>query len=231
MNGFRKAPREYRRAKRIALPFAVAVALILIAPSRSPVAAVTVDRVAALIDRQVLTVSEVSQMVELHFFPRPPKQSDDDYRHDVLESLIAQTLRFRDVERFGAEEISKDAIESRMREIAARFPTPAGFDAAIARTELTPDEVRALVKRQLQVEAYIQERFSPLIFVSQDEIETYYRGTWSEQRRTRNLPPQPLAEATVEIRSLLKASRLQSEIVKWTEQLRSRANVDVYGWR
>jgi hypothetical protein len=213
------------------LPLGIAITLILIAASGSPVAAVTVDRVAALIDKQVLTVSEVSQMVELHFFPRPAKQSDDDYRHDVLESLIAQALRFRDVERFGAEDITKDAIEARMAQISARFATPADFTAAIARTELTPDEVRGLVKHQLQVEAYIQERFSPLIFVSQDEIETYYRGTWTQQRRARNLPLQPLAEATPEIRALLKASRLKSEIDTWTEQLRSRANVDVYGWR
>ncbi len=147
MNGFRKANGKYQSAGRAALPIAVTVALLLSTGLASPLAAVTVDRVAALIDRQVLTVSEVSQMVELHFFPRPAKQSDDDYRHDVLESLIAQTLRFRDVERFGAQDISKDAIEARMHEIAARFATPADFDAAVARTELTPDEVRALVKR------------------------------------------------------------------------------------
>jgi hypothetical protein len=231
MNGFRKAYGKYHPSDRAALSIAISAALLLSAAIGSPLAAVTVDRVAALIDRQVLTVSEVSQMVELHFFPRPAKQSDDDYRHAVLESLIAQTLRFRDVERFGAQDISKDAIEARMHEIAARFATPADFDAAVARTELTLDEVRALVKRQLQVEAYIQERFSPLIFVSQDEIEAYYRGAWSEQRRARGLALQPLAEVTNEIRGLLKASRLQSEIEKWTEQLRSRANVDIYAWR
>lgn len=231
MNGFRKANGEYHGAGRAALPIALGAALLLLATLGSPLAAVTVDRVAALIDRQVLTVSEVSQMVEIRFFPRPAKQSDDDYRHDVLESLIDQTLRFRDVERFGAEDISKDVIEARMREIATRFPASTDFDAAIARAELTPDEVRAQVKRQLQVEAYIRERFSPLIFVSQDEVEAYYRGTWSEERKASGLPVQSLAEATETVRTRLKASRLQEEIKKWTEQLRSRANVDVYGWR
>lgn len=218
MNGFRTLGSGGRRV-------AGAAALLFL------LAGATVDRVAATIDRQVLTVSEVSQMVELHFFPRKANQSEDDYRHDVLEALIAQALRYRDVERFGAQPISKDAIEARLRDIAGRFPTPADFNTAVARTELTPDEVRALVQRQLQVEAYIQERFSPLIFVSQDEIETYYRATWTDQRRARNLPVQPLAEVTDEIRSLLKASRLQSEIDRWTEQLRSRANVDIYAWR
>jgi len=191
----------------------------------------TVDRVAAVVDRQVITVSEVNQMVELHFFPRNAGESEDDYRHRILEALIAQALRFRDVERFGAEDIPKDSIEARVTEIAKRFPTPADLDAALQRVELTPDELRALVKRQLQVEAYVQERFAPLVFVSNDELETYYRGTWSQQRRQRGLAIPPLAEVREEIRALLRASRLQEEIEKWTTQLRERANVDIYAWR
>lgn len=193
--------------------------------------AATIDRVAAVIERQVLTVSEVTQMVELRFFPRAAKQTEDDYRHAVLESLIAQALRYRDVERFGAQDISKDSIETRLREIQGRFASPSDFDAALARTELTLDEVRALIKRQLQVEAYIQERFAPLIFVSSDEIEAEYRGRWSQQRRERGLAIPPLADVTDDIRTLLRADRLQTEVEKWTTQLRAHANVDVLAWR
>jgi len=196
-----------------------------------PLTARTVDRVAAVVDRQVITVSEVTQMVELHFFARNAGESEDDYRHRVLESLIAQALRFRDVERFGAEDIPKDSIEARVTDISKRFANPTDLDAALKRVELTPDELRALVKRQLQVEAYVQERFAPLVFVSNDEISTYYRGTWSEQRRKRGLAVSPLAEVREEIRALLRESRLQEEIEKWTTQLRERANVDVYAWR
>jgi len=194
-------------------------------------AAATIDRIAALIDRQVLTVSEVGQMVEIRFFPRKDKQSEDDYRHDVLEALIAQALRFHDVERFGAQDIPKDSIEARLAEMQKRFASPSEFEAALRRAELTLDEVRALVKRQLQVEAYIQERFSPLIFIPAEDIETYYKGPWSEQRRARGLAVPPLAEVREEIRTLLKSTQLTSEIDKWTAQLRARANVDVYAWR
>ena len=206
-------------------------ALILLLAASSALAQSTLDRIAAIIDRQVLTVSEVGQMAEIRFFPRTAGQSDDDYHHAVLESLIAQALRFRDVERFGAQDIPKDSIEARLREIAARFPTPADFNAAVAHAELTPDEVRALVKRELQVEAYIQERFSPMIFISTEEIEAYYNGPWSQQRRQRALPVPPLNEVREEIRTALKSSRLQTEIDEWTTQLRARANVDVYAWR
>jgi orotate phosphoribosyltransferase len=204
---------------------------VVLAARCALLAGAVVDRIAALVDRQVITVSEVSQMADIRFFPRKAGQSDDDYRHNILESLIAQALRFRDVERFGAEDIPKDSIESRFLDIQKRFPSAADFAAAMQRAELSPDEVRALVKRQLQVDAYIQERFAPMIFVSTDEIEAYYRGDWSQQRRQRGLPIPPLADVTEEIRTLLKSNRLQSEIDRWTTQLRARANVDIYTWR
>lgn len=196
-----------------------------------PLGAATIDRIAAIVDRQVLTVSEVSQMVDIRFFPRTTGWSQDDYRKNILDALIAQALRFRDVERFGAEDVSKDSIEARLLQIQQRFASPAEFTAALQKAELTLDEVRALIKRQLQVETYIQERFAPMIFVSTDEIENYYKTTWSQQRTARGLPIPPLGQVQDEIRTLLRSTRLQQEVEKWTTQLRARANVDVYTWK
>jgi hypothetical protein len=203
---------------------------LLLALLALPVSAVTVDRIAAVVDRQVLTVSEITQMVDLRFFPRT-SQSEDDYRHDILDALIAQMLRHRDAERFGAQDIAADAIESRVLEIQGRFASVDEFNAALARTELTADELRGLVKRQLQVEAYIQERFAPLVFVTNEDVESYYRETWSQQRRQRGLAVPPLASVRDEVRTAVRNARLAVEIDRWTAQLRERANVDVYAWR
>ncbi|HEV7238927.1 MAG TPA: hypothetical protein VGQ36_06765 [Thermoanaerobaculia bacterium] len=207
-------------------PYAAALALVLALPA----GAVTVDRIAAVVDGQVLTVSEITQMVELRFFPRLGN-TDEEYRRDALDALIAQALRYRDVERFGAQDIPADTIDARLLEIQRRFPSETEFTAALTRSELTLDELRALIKRQLQVEAYIQERFAPLVFVTNEEIDDYYRDTWRVQRRERGLPVPPLNEVREEVRTALRLSRLQVEIDRWTSQLRARANVDVYAWR
>ncbi|MEA2325674.1 MAG: hypothetical protein QOE68_633 [Thermoanaerobaculia bacterium] len=203
------------------------IALLLATPAY----AVTVDRIAAVIDRQVLTVSEVNQMAEVRFFPRVAGRSEDDSRHDILEALIAQALRYRDVERFGAQDIPKDSIESRLVEIQHRFASAAELDAALARAELTPDELRALIRRQLQVEAYIQERFAPMVFVANEDIADYYNGPWRQQRVDRGLAVPPLNDVREEIRTLIRSRQLDQQIETWTTQLRARANVDVYAWR
>jgi hypothetical protein len=209
------------------MKYAIVIAFLL-AP---PAFAVTVDRIAAVIDQQVLTVSEVDQMVQVRFFPPVAGRSDDEEHQAILEALIAQALRYRDVERFGAQDIPKDSIEARLLEIQHRFASPTELDAAMARAELTPDELRTLIKRQLQVEAYIQERFAPLIFVPNEEITAYYNGTWRQQRLARGLAVPPLATVREEIRTLIRSRQLEEQVETWTTQLRARASVDVYAWR
>jgi hypothetical protein len=204
--------------------------LLLLLALTLPASAVTVDRIAAVVDRQVLTVSEITQMVDIRFFPRISK-SDDDHRHDVLDALIAQMLRDRDVERFGAQDIPAERIEGRVMEIRGRFPSEEELQAAMAHAELTLDDVRAFAKRQLQVEAYVQERFAPLVFISAEDLDQYYRGPWTTQRRERGLSISPLDQARDEIRAAARAARVEEEIRKWTVQLRAHANVDVYAWK
>ena len=204
--------------------------LLILALIALPASAVTVDRIAAVIDSQVVTVSEIVQMAEVRFFRRLAP-SEDEHRREILEALIAQALRYRDVERFGAQDIPPDTIEARLLEIRNRFASETEFNAALARAELTLEEVRALAKRQLQVEAYIQERFAPLVFVTNEEIADYHATTWTRARRERGLPVLPLSEVREEVRAAVRSSRLQTEVDKWTAQLRARANVDVYAWR
>lgn len=207
---------------------AVALLALLLAV---PAGAAIVDRIAATVDREVITLSEIDQFEALRLIPRKPGEADGEYRRRILDSLIAQALRYRDVQRFGAEDISADAIEASYREVIARFATPGDFEQALLKAELTTDEVKALLKRQLQVDAYIAERVSPLIFISPGEIETYYNEEWVPQRRARGLEIQPLTAVREEIRALLKQKRLGDDIEKWTAQLRARSNVDIYAYR
>jgi len=205
-----------------------AVALFASLVSSSPANAAVIDRIAAVVQSDVITVSEVDQMVALRVLPRVAGRSDDDYRKEVLDALVSQSLRYKDVERFGSENIPRDSVEARIQQIIKRFPGEADFTAALGSSQLTPDDLRVIVRRQLQVEAYIQERFSPMIFIPNEDIETFYKGPWSAQRQERGLAIPPLNDVREEIRTLLKSTQLQQEIDKWTAQLRARANVDIF---
>ncbi|HEU5162123.1 MAG TPA: hypothetical protein VFV54_03160 [Thermoanaerobaculia bacterium] len=187
-----------------------------------------IDRIAAVVDGQVITLTELNQIVELGLITRLEGESDAAYRRRVLDLMITHLIRYRDVERFGAADVPADSIEAAYQRIIARYPSEAAFLEALARVELTPDQVRTLIKRYQQVQRSIDERFAPLIFVSLEEIEAHYRNVWAPDRRRQGLPVPDLASVREEIRTALRGDRLKREVEVWTQQLRSRSNIDVF---
>ena len=202
----------------------ITLAMVASLPARGEI----IDRVAAVVDGQVITLTELNQIVELELLLRTADESDAEYRRRVLDRMITQLIRYRDVERFGAEDVPADTIEASLQRLVARYPSEAAFLEALARVELTLDQVRALIKRNQQVQRSIDERFAPLIFVSLEEIEAHYRNVWAPARRAKGLPVPDLAAVREEIRRELRGERLLREVEIWTQQLRSRSNIDVF---
>jgi hypothetical protein len=209
---------------RRALPLLLLLTVAPIAQARGEI----IDRIAAVVDGQVITLTELEQIVELGLLTRLPEEDDEAYRRRILDRMITQVLRYRDVERFGAADVPADTIEAMLRRIIARYPSEAAFLEALARVELTLDQVRALLKRYQQVQRYIDERFAPVIFVSFEEMERYYTTVWVPARRASGLDVPSLESVREEIRSAVRADRLESEVDRWTAQLRSRANIDIF---
>lgn len=207
-----------------------ALVATLLLSTALPLRGVIIDRIAAIVDAQVITVSDIDQLVTLRVFVPTEGESQDEFRRRVLETMIAQTLRRRDLERFGAPRVSPDAVAARLRQVASRFPGEEAFTEALTTAEMTLGELEAILTRQLELEAYIDERFAPLVFISLAEIERYYEEEYLPQRASRGLPARGLDEVREELRSALRAERLTSELELWTTQLRERANVDIYTW-
>jgi peptidyl-prolyl cis-trans isomerase SurA len=211
--------------KRLPAPLVI---LLIVMPLALPVEGEIIDRIAAVVEDEAVTTSEISQFRILRIFQQQPGESDDAYTRRILESMIAQMLRYRDVVRLGGAEVSAAEVEARIRNIVERFPSEEAFRAALETAEVTMERLQAIVRRQIQVEAFIEERFSPRIFVSLEEIERYYRDVWVEERLARDLPLLSLSAVREEIRARLKREQMEDEINRWTQELRERANVDIY---
>jgi peptidyl-prolyl cis-trans isomerase SurA len=196
-----------------------------------PMRAEVIDRIAAIVDGRVITLSEIERVAQLELVDLSKDESPVQYRKRVMQALIDDILRRKDVERLGVRDVSDGEISQRINRLQSHWPSAEAFGQRLADVGLTDAELRSLVKTRLELEGYIDERFAPLIFVSLDEIERYYASNWSEQRRAQGLDVPPLAEVRDEIRDLIREERLRREVDRWTEQLRARANIDIYVYR
>lgn len=187
-----------------------------------------VDRVLAVVDEDPVLLSEVEQVLVLGLVE--PREGEDErqLRRRVLDLLIEQRLRFHEIDAFGFVEIPEVEIQASFDEIRARFGTDEAFDRDLERVGLDRDSLRQLIARQLMVLYYVNERLGPRIFVDLDDIRAYYEGTLVPELQRRGASVPPIQDVREDIRALLKEQRLDEELVRWTDELRSEADVEDY---
>jgi hypothetical protein len=103
------------------------------------------------------------------------------------------------------------------------------LDAILARAGATRDDLTAFVKRGMTLESFVRERLSPAIKTTDAELRAYYDGPFREEARARGLSAlPPFEDVTEQIRELVRERKLNTEIERWTEQLRAETRVLIY---
>ena len=186
------------------------------------------DRVVAVLDEEAILLSDVDQVIGLGLVEERPGESLEELRARVLEGLIDQRLRFRQVDRFGLERVAVDVVETEVAKIAGQFGDRAAFLRRLAELDMTEEELDQLVARQLMVLSYVEERLGARIFVSLDDIRAYYENEMIPGLAASGDPVPPLEDVREAIRGLLRAELLNAEIAAWTARLRREADIQVF---
>jgi hypothetical protein len=113
-------------------------------------------------------------------------------------------------------------------EVRARFKDEATFRQKLREVGLDEAALRQLMARQLEVLAFVDERLGPQVFVSLDDISSYYKNVLTKELQQQRLPVPPADEVRDKIREVLRQQRLTEEIDRWTEELRGKANIAIY---
>jgi len=205
---------------------AIAAIAVAIATTLLPAAAGAelVDRIVAIVDRDVVTLSEAEQA-------RAIAATRSDGRVDLVdavERLIESRLVEREVERFSSEPVPRELVDQAVEEVRSSFTTAEDFRAMLAATGLSEQELRSQLRRQLEVNRYLERRFRGLVFVTDAEIEAYYRDELPRDLGGRPAPE--LAQVTDAIRRILEERRFNARVDQWIAELKSRAVIRRYVW-
>jgi len=116
-----------------------------------------IDRVLAVAAGDVIMLSDVRAAQDFAFVETAP--TPDPVR-SVLSRLIDRALILDEVDRYAPPEPSSDAIERALDAVRARFPLPDAFAAALARSGLGEQRLRAILRQNLRLQAYLDQRFA-----------------------------------------------------------------------
>jgi hypothetical protein len=116
-----------------------------------------IDRVLAVAGGEVITLSDVRAARELG---RVDAGDAADPVAAVLGELVDRALVLAEVDRFAPPEPSNVAIDAAFTSVVARFPSAATFDAALTRLGIDRPYVRELLREDLRIRAYLNQRFT-----------------------------------------------------------------------
>lgn len=211
------------------LPFLLAISLPVAAQNPAPQASPELkDRVMAVVDEDPILASEIERAIVLGLMQPREGESDTAFRRRVLNDLVEQRLRFHEIDRFGFEQVPVDEIEKHVGEIRARFPDEEAYRKALRDLGISHQALRQLVARQLMVLTHVDEQLGPRVFVSLDDITRYYQAVLTPEMQKRGEPVPPLDDVREQIRTVLKEQRLNQELDEWTDELRRKADIQVY---
>ena len=116
-----------------------------------------IDRVLAVVGGVVITQSDVTAAFDVGL--SAPGQTDDPLAA-VLSQLIDRQLMLTEVERYAPPEPAADALDRAAAAVRARFSSEQAFGAALARSGLDTSRLRQLLRDQLRIDAYLEQRFN-----------------------------------------------------------------------
>jgi len=193
-----------------------------------PVDAKLKDRVLAVVDEDPILQSDLDRVIGLGLAQPGPKEDPAIFQRRVLDQLINERLRFHEMDRFGFEEVPVEDVDGQVAQIRARFKDEAAFQKSLRDQGMAVKDLRRVVARQLMVLAYVDEQLGSRVFVGLDDITGYYNTTFTADMKKRGEPVPPLDDVREDIRKVLREKRLNEAIAKWTDELRNKADVQVY---
>lgn len=135
----------------------IAASACLLVAAGAAAAQEVIDRILAVASGEVITLSDVRIARDLG---RVGADGGADPVRMALSQLIDRALVLSEAERFAPPEPAAAAVDAELAAVTARFGSRHALDAALARLGVDVPYVRELLRQDLRIRAYLDQRFT-----------------------------------------------------------------------
>jgi hypothetical protein len=183
----------------------------------------TVDGVAARIEDDILTESEVQ---ELGAFQQLVDGSEKS-RTERIRELADQWIVRGEIETAKYPPPSAEDADRAYAQLEAQFSSPEDFTKRCTAAGLTEAAVRRMLVQQLYLSRFLDFRFRPAAQIDEKQLQTYYDNEFAPQLKARNQAVPPLDDVEDTIREVLVQRAINERATQWLDDTRSRLKIDV----
>ena len=192
-----------------------------------------IDRLMAVVNRQIITLGDVEQELKMQVVDPTAgvlagvssSQQEKMSQDVVVQRLIEQTLIREQIQQFPGLEIDDEQVESQV----ASVEKSVGGAQKLAEMKIDIGTLRDRLRWQLQVMRFIDYRFRQFVVVDTKEIEAYYQNQFLPELQKRNVVPAPeLPDVEERIRKIVTEEKLNIQVDEWLASLRKDATIEVF---
>jgi hypothetical protein len=202
------------------------ISLLLLASAAS--AGIIVDRMAVVVGKHVIKTSDIERDLRLtEFLNQEPLKINSDQKHRSAERLIDQEIIRQELLTAGfrrPSDAEATALQAQIRQ-ERLGGSEQRLREALARYDLTEDQLHEQLVWQLTVLSFIEQRFRAGTLVTDEDLRSYYDQHLTELRRQY---PQDSSFKALEpnIRASLEGERVNQNFTQWLEQARKRYHIE-----
>jgi peptidyl-prolyl cis-trans isomerase SurA len=179
------------------------------------VGAEIIDRIVAVVEGQIITLSDLRKERQIRAVLREKPVDDDQV---LRKELIDTKLIELQIISSPTIDVSNEEIDEEIQQLNP----PPGID---------PQALRNAVRQRIQIQKFFDTRFGQLIRPSEDDIRKYYEEVFVPEAQKRGLaaiPPLTDPMMANAIRENVIQERLDRDVEAWLETIRRRSNIEIF---
>jgi len=184
---------------------------------------VTIDGIAARIEDDIITESDVSELAAFQELVEGHAKSHD----EIIGELADQWIVRQEASAVSYGQPTQEEIDRASQQLVKQFGSAEEFRSRCAALGLTDAAIRRLLTQQLYLSRFLDQRFRPAAQVTPEQVEAYYQREFAPQLKARNEEVPALDEVEDTIREVLIQRAITERAEKWLDDTRSRLKIEI----
>jgi parvulin-like peptidyl-prolyl isomerase len=192
--------------------------------------AVIIDRIAIVVDNQVINDSDIAREIHMtDFINGDPLDTSAAARKKAASRLIDQALIRHEIQLGEYSRATPADAQSMLDEIRKqRYKTAAAYEAALHRYGITQAQLLEQLQWQMTVLQFIDQRFKPGIMISDAQIQQYYNRHAAQLTQAAGGRRPTLDEVRQQIEDTLAGEEVNKEFYAWLDQQRKQSSIEYH---
>ena len=186
-------------------------------------AAQPIDGIAARIEDDILTDSEVRELAAFQQLV----DGKSKLRDELIRELADQWIVRGEADASKYPPPTKEDVDRAYKQLVAQFPSPGEFEKQREAVGLGDAAVRRMLEQQIYLARFLDYRFRPAAQVDEKQIQAYYNDEFAPQLKARGEKVPPVDDVEDTIREVLVQRDIDTLAKQWLDDTRDRLKIDI----